>query len=146
MDAKGRLKLPTALTRQLAPELQDGFVVKRALFDACLELYPMSQWNKLMSRINKLNRFNKKNNDFIRKFSAGVKMVEIDTAGRLLVPKELVNFAGLEKEITLSAVGEIVEIWDRDRYEETIAIDQENFGAMAEEVMGDTTEIPDELS
>lgn len=146
MDAKGRLKLPTALTRQLAPELQEGFVVKRALFDKCLELYPMSQWNLLMKRINKLNRFNKKNNDFIRKFSAGVKMVEIDTAGRLLVPRELVTFAHLDKEITLSAVGEIVEIWDRARYEETISMDEEDFGALAQEVMGETLEIPDELS
>ncbi len=146
MDTKGRLMLPTALQRQLAPELQDGFVVKRAVFNACLELYPMAQWNLLMQRMNKLNRFNKKNNDFIRKFTAGVKLVEIDTAGRLLVPKDLVGFANLEKEIVLSSAINIVEIWDKESYEKTIADGSEDFADQAQEVMGDIMDIPDGLS
>jgi len=146
MDAKGRLMLPTALKKQLAPELQDGFVVKRAVFNKCLELYPMAQWDLLMQRMNKLNRFNKKNNDFIRKFTAGVKIVEIDTAGRLLVPKDLVEFAQLEKEIVLSSAINIVEIWDKDSYENIIAASGEDFENQAQEVMGDKMEIPDGLS
>lgn len=146
MDAKGRLMLPTALKKQLAPELQDGFVVKRAVFNSCLELYPMAQWDLLMQRMNKLNRFNKKNNDFIRKFTAGVKIVEIDTAGRLLVPKDLVEFAQLEKEIVLSSAINIVEIWDKDSYENIIAAGGEDFENQAQEVMGDIIEIPDGLS
>ncbi|KKK67017.1 hypothetical protein LCGC14_2958290, partial [marine sediment metagenome] len=131
--------MPTALKKQLIPELEGGFVVKRALFDKCLELYPIAQWDLLMQKINKLNRFNKKNNDFIRRFLAGVKIVEVDTTGRLLVPKELVNFANLEKDIALSAVGEFVEIWDKESYEKTItAEDDEKFGNMAQDIMGDT--------
>ena len=65
VDAKGRLMLPVALKKQLAPELQDGFVLKRAVFQECLELYPMQEWNVLMQKVNKLNRFKKKNNDFM---------------------------------------------------------------------------------
>lgn len=146
MDAKGRLMLPTALKKQLAPELQDGFVVKRAVFNACLELYPMAQWDLLMQRMNKLNRFNKKNNDFIRKFTAGVKLVEIDTAGRLLVPKDLMAFAKLEKEIVLSSAINIVEIWDKESYENIIAAGSEDFADQAQDVMGDIMDIPDGLS
>ena len=78
VDAKGRLLLPAPLKKQLAANLQDGFVLKRSVFDKCLELWPMAEWNLMMQKINKLNRFNKKNNDFIRKFMAGVKMIEID--------------------------------------------------------------------
>ena len=80
--------LPAALKKQLAPELQNGFVLKRAVFQECLELYPMQEWNALMQKVNKLNRFKKKNNDFIRRFTAGVKIVEVDANGRLLIPKD----------------------------------------------------------
>lgn len=51
------------------------FIIKRAVFQTCLELYPIEEWNKLMEKLNNLNRFIKKNNDFIRRFSAGVQMV-----------------------------------------------------------------------
>ena len=74
-DAKGRLMLPVALKKQLATILSDGFVVKRSVFNKCLELHPVSEWKVLMSEVNKLNRFIKKNNDFIRLFTAGVKIV-----------------------------------------------------------------------
>ena len=84
VDAKGRLMLPTSLKKQFG-SLEEGFVLKRSVFQPCLELYPMDEWNKMMQKINKLNRFVKKNNDFIRRFTAGVKMVEIDTNGRLLL-------------------------------------------------------------
>ncbi len=136
VDAKGRLMVPSALKKQLAPMMQDGFVIKRAVFQSCLELYPMEEWNVLMSRMNKLNRFKKKNVDFIRRFTAGVKTVEVDTNGRLLIPKDLIAFAGIEKEIVLSSAINIVEIWDKDKYENTIEASSDDFGDLAEEVMG----------
>ncbi|MFZ3274601.1 MAG: division/cell wall cluster transcriptional repressor MraZ, partial [Lutibacter sp.] len=77
-DAKGRLLLSNALKKQLMPMLQEGFVIKRSVFQPCLELYPMSEWNAMMAKVNTLNRFVKKNNDFIRRFTAGVKIVELD--------------------------------------------------------------------
>jgi MraZ protein len=136
VDAKGRLMVPSALKKQMTPILQDGFVIKRAVFQNCLELYPMEQWNVLMSNMNGLNRFNKKNNDFIRKFTAGVKTVEVDANGRLLIPKDLVAFAGIGKEIVLSSAINIIEIWDKDKYENTIDTPSDDFAALAEEVMG----------
>jgi len=136
VDAKGRLMVPAALKKQLIPMLQEGFVLKRSVFQPCLELYPMKEWNKLMVQINGLNRFKKKNNDFIRKFTAGVKTVEVDTNGRLLIPRDLVVFAGIDKEIVLSSAVNIIEIWDKDKYERSIDVDADEFADLAEEVMG----------
>ncbi|MFD2822962.1 division/cell wall cluster transcriptional repressor MraZ [Lacinutrix iliipiscaria] len=136
VDAKGRLMLPAALKKQLSPVLQNGFVLKRAVFQSCLELYPMSEWQALMSKVNKLNRFKKKNNDFIRRFTAGVKMIEVDATGRLLIPKDLVVFANISKDIVVSSAVNIIEIWDKDKYEQAIDDATVDFADLAEEVMG----------
>lgn len=136
VDAKGRLMLPAALKKQLAPALQNGFVLKRAVFQSCLELYPMAEWEVLMKDINKLNRFKKKNNDFIRRFTAGVKVVEVDATGRLLIPKDLIAFSGITKEIVVSSAVNILEIWDKEKYEQAIDDATGDFADLAEEVMG----------
>ena len=136
VDAKGRLMLPAALKKQLNPSLQNGFVLKRAVFQPCLELYPMSEWEVLMQKVNKLNKFKKKNNDFIRRFTAGVKVVEIDSNGRLLIPKDLTVFADITKNIVMSSAINIIEIWDRDKYEKAIDDATGDFADLAEEVMG----------
>lgn len=128
--------LPAAIKKQLLPALQNGFVLKRAVFQPCLELYPMTEWETLMQKMNKLNRFKKKNNDFIRRFTAGVKMVEVDSAGRLLIPKDLMVFSGISKEIVVSSAINIVEIWDKDKYEQAIDDAADDFADLAEEVMG----------
>lgn len=136
-DAKGRIMIPVALKKQLSAVVSKGFVLKRAVFNSCLELYPMEEWEQLMAKINTLNRFNKKNIDFIRRFTAGVKMVEVDTSGRLLIPKDLLTHAGIQKEVVVSSAVNILEIWDKIQYEEAIDAATMDFGALAEEVMGD---------
>jgi len=98
----------------------------------------------MMSKINKLNRFKKKNNDFIRRFTAGVKVVELDATGRLLIPKDLFQFAGIEKQVVLSSAVNIIEIWDKKKYESAINDAALDFAELAEEVMGNTD--VDELS
>ena len=136
VDAKGRLMLPAALKKQMDGVLQNGFVIKRAVFQECLELYPMTEWDALMQKINKLNRFKKKNNDFIRRFTAGVKMVDVDANGRLLIPKDLVVFASISKDIVMSSAVNIIEIWDKTKYEKAIDDATVDFADLAEEVMG----------
>jgi len=143
-DAKGRVMFSSALKKQLLPVVSEGFVIKRAVFQSCLELYPMQEWNLMMEKINKLNRFVKKNNDFIRRFTAGVKVIELDASGRLLIPKDLCQFAKIEKQVVLSSAVNIIEIWDKDKYENTIDDSAIDFAELAEEVMGNTNE--DELS
>ncbi len=142
-DAKGRIMIPVTLKNQMVPILNEGFVIKRSVFQPCLELYPMSEWNQLMQRMNRKNRFKKKNNDFIRRFTAGVKPVEIDATGRLLIPKNLMSVAGIDKEVVLSSAINIVEIWDKDNYERVLEETAADFADLAEEVMGDDG---DELS
>ncbi len=140
VDAKGRLMLPASLKKQLSSVLADGFVLRRSVFQKCLEMYPMAEWQVLMQKINKLNRFKKKNNDFIRRFTAGVKMVEIDGNGRLLIPKDLTLFANISKEIVVASAINIVEIWDKDLYEQAIDDAALDFADLAEDVMGQDNE------
>tara|TARA_B100000683_G_C12192141_1_gene433034 strand:- start:109 stop:567 length:459 start_codon:yes stop_codon:yes gene_type:complete len=137
VDVKGRLMFPAPLKAQVASALTEGFVVKRSIFMKCLELYPMEEWKLESARINKLNRFKKKNVDFIRKFMAGVKLVELDNAGRILIPKDLINYGGIKKEIVLASVVNKIEIWDKAEYESSISYDSDEFADLAEEVMGD---------
>jgi len=135
IDAKGRLSLPSALKKQMHSHLEEGFVLKRSVFQKCLELYPMQEWSVLMEKINGLNRFKKKNNDFIRKFTAGVKVIDVDTNGRLLIPKDLKTYADISKNLVLSSAINIIEIWDKDLYESSIE-DVDDFADLAEDVMG----------
>ena len=146
MDAKGRVSVPSALKKQLLPVLERGFVIKRSVFQKCLELYPMDEWEKTMNKVNKLNRFVKKNNDFIRMFTAGVKLLEMDSSGRLNIPKDLKGFAGLKSDLVLSSSVGMIEIWDRDAYEGSINDPEVDFGALAEDVMGGLNSPDDELS
>ncbi|MBT4679390.1 MAG: division/cell wall cluster transcriptional repressor MraZ [Flavobacterium sp.] len=139
-DAKGRLMISSAFKKQLSPILQEGFVLKRAVFQSCLELYPIQEWNEVMRKMNALNRFVKKNNDFIRRFTAGVKVVELDASGRLLIPKDLCQFASIKKQVVLSSAINIIEIWDKDSYEQTIDDAAMDFASLAEEVMGNSDE------
>ncbi|WP_046743737.1 division/cell wall cluster transcriptional repressor MraZ [Kordia zhangzhouensis] len=136
VDAKGRMLVPADLKRQLSPVLQDGFVIKEGLFGSCLELHPMSEWNEVTQKLNKLNRFKRENVDFIRRFNKGVRMVEIDAAGRLLIPKDLVLSAGIKKEIVLSSSINIVEIWDKEKYNAATDDSGIDIGDLAEKVMG----------
>ena len=135
-DAKGRVMFPSALKKQLKNVLGDGFVIKRSVFNKCLEIHPMSEWEKVLSQVSKLNRFVKKNNDFIRSYMSGLKVVEVDSAGRFLIPKDLYGFANLHRELVLSSSVNMIEIWDKDKYEISVADTLLDFGNLAEDVMG----------
>ena len=136
IDDKGRLKVPSSLIKQMEDFEDKTFVVKRSVFQPCLEVYPMKAWDKLMDKINKLNRFIKKNADFIRMFTAGVKTVELDTAGRLQISKDLTHFGSLTNDIVITSAGELFEIWDKEAYEKVIATNEDDFASLAEDVMG----------
>ena len=140
-DAKGRIMLPSALKKQLSPVMQDGFVIKRSVFNNCLERYPMKEWNTMAAQVNQLNRFIKKNIDFIRSYMSGLKIVEADGNGRILIPKNLIVFAGIDKEIVLTASVNVIEIWDKQQYEDTIKSTLKDFGKLAEEVMGNQSHV-----
>tara|TARA_B100000609_G_C17098120_1_gene373087 strand:+ start:166 stop:633 length:468 start_codon:yes stop_codon:yes gene_type:complete len=137
VDTKGRVMMPVSLKKQLSKLVNEGFVLKRAVFNPCIEMYPVNEWSKLMNKLNGLNRFNKKNNDFIRRFTAGVKKVDMDISGRFLIPKDLIKHANIDKQIVVSSAVNILEIWDKSTYENEINEAAINFGSLAEQVMGD---------
>jgi MraZ protein len=143
-DNKGRLMLPSGLKKQLEGMLHEGFVLNRDIHEKCLVLYPQAEWKKVSGQLSKLNRFIRKNALFIRKFNNGATPVEPDSAGRILIPKPLANYASLEKEVKVCGNGERIEIWSKTAYEAMLASDDIDFSALAEDVMGDIGEGSDE--
>lgn len=136
VDSKARILLPSPLKKQLQHVLNEGFVIKRSVFQNCLEIYPMQEWNLVVSQVNRLNRFVKKNNEFIRAFLAGLKVIDVDSSGRLLIPKDLLLFANLNKEVVLSSSVNMIEIWDKEDYEISVAETLQDFDKLTEDVMG----------
>jgi MraZ protein len=138
--------VPADLKKQLSAVLAEGFVLKRAVFQPCLELYPMDQWNELMQKIGGLNQFNRKNNDFTRRFTAGVRRIELDATGRMNIPADLMSVAQIKRDLVLTASVGIVEIWDAQKYEQAISDAALDFADLAEEVMGTPNTTANELS
>ena len=143
VDSKGRVIVPASLKRQLLPFAEGGFIVKRSVSSPCLELYVRQEWNRLRMMVDKLNPFKKKNNDFKRAFFAGLKEVEMDATGRILLAKDLLIYSGISKDVTMASSGNIIEIWDKAAYESVIAETNLTFGDLAEEVMQDIEIPPD---
>ena len=141
VDSKGRVMIPSAIKRQLGNIINQGFVLKRSVFSKCLELHPLSQWESLMSQVNQLNRFVKKNNDFIRLFTAGVKSIDADKNGRIQLPKNLISFAKIKNQVVLSSNLNMIEIWDKESYEIELKNASDDFPVLAEEVMGQSKNI-----
>ena len=136
IDVKGRLMLPVNLKKQLGEHLNDSFIVKRSVFQKCLEIHPFSEWKNTMHKLNKLNRFVKKNNDFIRRYNAGVRIIDLDNSGRLLIPRDLSKLYFLNNEIVLTSAINIIEVWNKHSYEEVINDPNLNFADLSESVMG----------
>jgi len=140
LDSKSRIMLPACLKKQFAQEDQHSFVVNRG-FEKCLVLYPLSEWKKISDELGKLNVYNKKKRDFIRYFLRGASHLSLDGSNRLLLPKALISYADISKEVTLFAQFNRVEIWAKDIYENLITNEPEDFSALAEEVMGGSNQL-----
>lgn len=135
IDSKGRFLLPAAFKKQLPENNGLQFVVSRG-FEQCLNLYPMETWQNLSEKINKLNDFNPKVRDFKRLFLNGANIVECDSAGRLLITKTLLEHAGIQKDIILTAQGNKLEIWNKDTHRAHIQSKMADFSDLAGEVLG----------
>jgi MraZ protein len=139
VDVKGRLLLPSGLKKQLQDIAHEGFVVNRNIFDPCLDVYPMSEWNKVSTKLSQLNRFVRKEALFIRKFLNGATPVYPDGNGRINLPTGLTKYAQLSKEVKVLGNNDRIEIWDAVLYEKMLNEDID-FAALAEEVMGNKDE------
>lgn len=130
--------LPVALKKQLGVNLNESFILKRSVFQPCLELHPIVEWKLTMDKVNTLNRFIKKNNDFIRRYTAGLRIVELDNSGRILIPKDLLKSYFSKNELVLTSAINIIEIWDKQSYEKIINDPKLDFGKLSESVMGNS--------
>ncbi|MEE9362955.1 MAG: division/cell wall cluster transcriptional repressor MraZ [Cellulophaga sp.] len=134
-DAKGRVMLPVALKKKVDSILEEGFVIKISFYENCLELHPVSSWNAIMVELNSKNKFDPEVLSFIRKYTAGLRPVEIDGAGRLLISKSLVSEVGISKNVVLADMGEFIEIWDKELYDGVVKGTKEENMALARKVM-----------
>lgn len=135
VDAGGRFKFPSAMKKALASCVDDGFVIKESIFDACLELYPRAEFEKeIETKVARLNHYNPQDRLLIRKLSEG-NPVYLDNNDRMLIPVELKKAKHIDKEIVLISKINIIEIWDVDTYNKMNAA-QFDFAAMAAERLG----------
>lgn len=134
IDAKGRFLMPAGFKKQL-PEDDMSFVISRG-FEKCLTLYPTQSWKPIFKQISNLNDFDPKVREFRRYFFNGAVSVELDSAGRLLLPKNLFEHAALEKDIVLVAAVNKIEIWDKKHYQQFFdSFSPDAFSQLANEVM-----------
>ena len=139
LDAKGRFLLPAGFKKQLPEEASSQFVINRG-FEKCLTLYPQQSWDPIFSEISKLNDFDPKVREFRRYFLNGAIQLELDSAGRLLIPKSLAEHAGLERDIVLVSAINKIEIWDKSKYKEFFeTFTPQAFSELANAVMNKTT-------
>ncbi len=145
IDAKGRFLLPGALKKQIPAKEQKSFIIHRGI-EKHLVMYTLKEWTKISAEVNKLNLYVKKNREFIRKFNRGATEIELDGTNRLLLPKSLAEFAGIEKDIVLFAYGNRIEVWSEADYERMMKDESSDFATLAEEVMGKHKNDDDDIS
>lgn len=144
LDAKGRMMIParikTALPKSPDQEDADLHITLRRGFEPCLTLYSQTEWARIFQRIVALDEFNQEQRNFQRSFLRGCTEIELDKTGRFLIPKTMLRYAGLEKEAILVGMGNRMEIWNPERYEEFLIQDEETFSALAEKYLSDRKE------
>lgn len=135
LDVKGRFLLPAGFKRQLPEGEITTFVINRG-FEKCLSLYPIQSWKPLYDQISTLNDFDPNVRQFRRYFLNGATEIQADTAGRILIPQSLKDYAGLSKDIVLASAVDKVEIWDAENYKKFFEqYSPDDFSALAQTVM-----------
>jgi MraZ protein len=135
LDPKGRFLLPAGLRKQLPEGENTRFVINRG-FEKCLTLYPVKSWEPLFEKISSLNEFDPNVRGFRRYFLNGATEVELDSAGRILLPPNLKEYAGLEKDIVLASAVDKIEIWSSENYKKFFeSYSSQDFSSLAKQVM-----------
>jgi MraZ protein len=143
VDSKGRITLPSAFKRQMKEGAQDGFVLKSDVFEKCLILYPMKEWERQNQIIRaRTNPYNKEHAKFLRMFFSGTAELILDASGRVLLPKRLLDYAGIAGEAVMAGQYGRIEIWAASSYEKVSRATDE-FASMAEKILGGSNELTD---
>lgn len=126
LDAKGRLVLPARIKNGL-PETSGNELVVGLGFEKCLMVYPILEFKKLYAKVAGLSEFNPDYRKLQRNFFRGNTVVELDTSGRFLIPKQMLNYAQLEKQVVVVGMGNKVELWNPELYKEQLYDNQNEF-------------------
>lgn len=136
MDVKGRIILPAAFKKQMPADAQDRFVVRKDIFEKCLVLYSIEDWNiQLESIRKKINPYNREHNKFLRNFFKGTAEMSLDNNNRLLIPKRFLDLIEADRDIVLAGQDGRIEIWPSDVYNK-IDMPADDFADLAEKLMG----------
>ncbi len=135
LDAKGRMRMPAQLIKQLEEDGEVIFVINRG-YEKHLMLYPKKVWDQISKEINELNTYNRKNLQFIRYFYRGAQEVAMDSADRVLISKKLLDYGGIDKDVVIFAYHDRMELWSKEEYDKLLDEEPEDFLSLAEEVMG----------
>jgi len=142
VDVKGRIILPMAFKKQMPAAAQDHFVVRKDIFENCLVLYAIDDWNRQLEKIRKkINPYNREHNMFLRNFFKGTAELTLDNNNRMLIPKRLMELIGAERDVVLAGQDGRIEIWTASVYE-TIGMPSEDFANLAEKLMGGSINEP----
>ncbi|MET1057392.1 MAG: division/cell wall cluster transcriptional repressor MraZ [Pedobacter sp.] len=142
LDAKGRMMVPSGLKKQLPNVDQEGLVVNRG-FEKHLVIYPRKVWEDIVAELSKLNQFEAKTREFIRFFTRGATELTLDSAGRVNLPKSLLEYAGIDSEVVLACQFNKIELWSKSAYDNFMDSEPEDFAKLAEEVMGNKRRVED---
>lgn len=138
VDAKGRIILPMVFKKQMPPDDRDHFIVRKDIFDNCLVLYSLDDWNRQLEKIRKkINPYNRVHNNFLRNFFKGTAELELDNNNRFLIPKRLLDLIGADRDVILAGQEGKIEIWAAENYHKT-DISGEQLANLAEEILGGT--------
>ncbi len=135
LDAKGRLRLPSQLIRQMDGGSGYVFVIHRG-FEQCLMLYEKKVWDRIVKDVQDLNVYNKKERKFMRFFFRGANLVTLDSADRIMLTRRQCEYADIERDVILSPLNDRIEIWSPEQYEEMVEMEPDDLSALAEEVLG----------
>lgn len=139
VDAKGRVRVPSGLAKQLSEATSNAFVLHRAL-QSHLTLYPKNVWDSVCKQVDKLNDFDQKALIFKRWWYAGVQLTSMDGADRILIPKKWAEHAGIDNEVTMVARKDRVEVWSTQAFEAQMEKAGGDMMAFAESLLGDSKE------
>lgn len=143
VDVKGRIILPMAFKKQMPADAQDHFVVRKDIFEDCLVLYSMEDWNSQLAKIRKtMNPYNREHNMFRRNFFKGTAELSLDNNNRLLIPKRLLDLIAAERDVVLAGQEGRIEIWAESVYEK-IEMAPGDFADLAEKLMGGNINDPE---
>ncbi|WP_276365843.1 division/cell wall cluster transcriptional repressor MraZ [Chryseolinea sp. H1M3-3] len=131
LDSKGRLVLPSKFKAQLPGEEGHELVIQMG-FEPHLNIYPMLEFKKVMSKVSGLSDFNEENRQLQLNFFSSITMVELDDNGRFLIPKNMLSYAQLQKDVIFIGMGTKIVLWDPATYEKHLIRDQREYSKLAE--------------